>query len=346
MNKIVKGFKKHWIKIWLIVAAVSLSIVSTYAIYTRVTVAKRVVSTQAGAESLFSSDYMSQKGMTTTVSKNDSSEDAQVEMHVFNYAYPKESVYRNSLTQYDLTATIGTLDANGAFTELADTAGLTGRTYSITYNKNSVSFSFNAANGTKHTFTDCSILGENANEDLFTLVFDKSELGENANNYCIKLEAEPYDNDLPKLTGYVKVRYSRSASNGWRGEVETLDASKDYDGFNYYLEGNGTGMLTFRWDKSKVTINKQFLNNKDNQFFNRTSENVYAAYTQPLDEASLPTDPNNSNMVSLTIKVDSSKRNRYEVQFYKVDPTNIYDKSAVEGYLPNTNPSDWNPDQT
>lgn len=345
MKKLMKKFKKHWITAWLIIAAVSLCVVTSYAIYTRVTVAKRVVSTDAGTEDLFSSDYMSQKGVTTTVSQTDNTQNAEVSVHVYNYAYPKESIYKNTETQYDVTATIGTLDSDDVFTELSDTAGLTGLTYSVTYSQNSDTFEFNAANGTSHKFVGCSISGDRAYGDLFTLVFDKSELSETPKNYVIKLEAEPYDNDLPKLTGYIKVRFSKSASNGWRGEVEKLDNSKDYDGFNYYLEGNGSGMLTFRWNKSKVTINEHFLNNKDNEFYAKNGD-VYTKYTQPLQESDLATDPNDSNIVYLTIKVDSTDKNRYEVQFYKVDPSNSYKKIDVEGYLPSTSSNDWVPDQT
>lgn len=346
MKNFMKKFKKHWIKAWLIIAAVSLCVVTSYAIYTRVTVAKRVVSTDAGTEDLFSSDYMSQKGITTTVSQTDNTQNAEVSVHVYNYAYPKESVYKNTETQYDVTATIGTIGSDDIFTELSDTSGLTNRTYSVTYAKNSETFLFNATNGTQHKFDGCTITGDRAYGDLFTLVFDKSELGEAPPNYCIKLEAEPYDSDLPKLTGYIKVRFAKSASNGWRGEVEKLDDSKDYDGFNYYLEGNGAGMLTFRWNKSKVTINKQFLNNKDNEFYNKTGD-VYTKYTQPLKESDLATDPNDNDIVYLTIKVDSTITNRYEVQFYKVDPSTIsYTKTDVEGYLPSTSSNDWVPDQT
>ena len=64
----------------------------------------------------------------------------------------------------------------------------------------------------------------------------------------------------------------------------------------------------------------------------------YVKYSGAPSEASLTGD---GNMVSLTLEVDSTKQNRYEVQFYKVDPTYDYSKTAVQGYLPNTSSSDW-----
>ena len=52
-------------------------------------------------------------------------------------------------------------------------------------------------------------------------------------------------------------------------------------------------------------------------------------------------------MVSLTIEVDSTKQNRYEIQFYKTDKENDYTSSVVkENYLPDTTPSDWVADVT
>lgn len=332
MNKIIKKFKKHWIAIWLVVAAVSLTVITSYAIYTRVTVAKRVVSTQAGTGSLFTSDHMSENITKTTVPRTDTTIDATVEVYVYNYIYPKEAVYRSDETKYDVTATIGTLGENDSFQELSDKSELAGLNYSVSYKTET--YAFSTTNETHHTFTACSIAGDKANKDLFTLVFDKSELGSAAKNYCIKLEADPYDNELPKLTGYIRVRYSKPASTGWKGEVEDLDSSKinNYDGFNYYLEGNGKGKITFKWKRSKVTINKDFLNNTNNKFEGFVD-------TAPVESALTETD----GYVSLTLNVDSSKQNRYEIQFFKVDPSNIsYTKSDVESYLPTT--TSWTPD--
>ena len=273
---------------------------------------------------------MSENVTRSTVPKTNVSENATVEVHVYNYIYPKEAVYRSETTKYDVTATIGTLGENDTFQELTDKSGLEGLTYSISHNTET--YTFSTSNLTHHTFSECSIAGDKANQDLFTLVFDKSELGSQAKNYCIKLEAEPYDNELDKLIGYIKVRYSKAVSVGWKGEVEELDTSKinSYDGFNYYLEGNGKGQITFRWNRSKVTINKDFLNNPNNKFVGFENAPVESSLTET------------DGYVSLTLKVDSSKQNRYEIQFYKVDPDDSYGKSDVENYLPKT--TQWQSD--
>lgn len=338
MNKISKTIKKYWITIWLIIAAISFSLITTYAIYTRITIAKRVVSTQAGASSLFSSDYMSEGGTKTIEPKTDTTTDPEVTVHVYNYIYPKEAVYRSNVTEYDLVATIGKFDENEVFHEISDLEELT---YSIKYNATNEIFTFGGDNGTNHTFYGCSIAGEAAYSDLFTLVFDKSELGNNAKEYCIRLVAYPYDNDLPRLTGDVMVRYSKQASVGWSGEVEELNNSiiDSYDGFNYYLEGNGKGKITFKWNASRLTINKEFLNNTENVFYNKVSDEEFEKYnTHPVESELTPDD---EGFVYLTLEVDSTEKNRYDIQFFKVDPTYNYSKSDVEGYLPDSN--DWTP---
>ena len=258
MKKVLNALKKNWIMVWFIVAAFSLSIITAYAIYTRITIAKRVVSTEAGASSLFSSDFMNIGRMKTIEPFTDSTQDATVSVHVFNYAYPKEAVYRSEETLYDLKATLGTLNDQDEFSAINDSAKITALsdlTYTITYDKTGELFKFGTEDEITHTFKECSISGDRAFGDLFELVFDKNELGNTANNYCMLIEADPYNVDLPKLTGVVKVRFSKQATTGWKGELEELNSSKDYDGFNYYLDGNGKGKLTFSWDTNYVTIN-------------------------------------------------------------------------------------------
>ena len=145
------------------------------------------------------------------------------------------------------------------------------------------------------------------------------------------------------LTGYVMVSYTKQASSGWSGELEELDTNKDYDGFNYYLEGNGKGKLTFRWNPTYVSINKDFLNNRNNKFYYKDNDN-YVAYQAAPVEADLT--PDGDGMVSLIIEVDSAEQNRYEVQFYKTDSkVNDYTYSVVkDDYLPDTVAGDWESD--
>lgn len=340
MDNLLKKMKQNWIVVWFIVAAIILLSGSAYAIYTRVTIAKRVVSTQAGASSLFSSSHMNNGGMKTIEPITDNTQNASITVNIYNYAYPKEAVYRNEDTQYDLVATIGTIDSSDNFVPLSDASALTDLTYSVTYGSQTFTF---GASGLTHTFSGCVILGEGAHSNQVSLVFDKSELGNTPNEYCIKIEANPYSSDLQNLVGYVMVRYTKQASAGWSGELEELDSNKDYDGFNYYLEGNGKGKLTFRWNPTYVSINEDFLKNRNNKFYYKDNDNYVAYQAAPVEANLTPVD----GMVSLTIEVDSTKQNRYEIQFYKTDKENDYTSSVVkENYLPDTTPSDWVADVT
>lgn len=332
VNKLTKALKKHWITLWLVVAALSLAIVATFAIYTRITIAKRVISTQAGVNSLFSSDHMNSTMMKVIEPMMNNSRDAEVPVYVFNYAYPKESVYREDETEYELSASIGKLDLNDNFTPLSGDklTALGAMNYSITHNTSGESFKFGTGGSASYTFKDRTIAGGAPNFDQFTLVFDKNEVSSSPNDYCMKLVATPYNSDLPVLTGYVMVRYSKQANTGWSGALEEIDADKedDYDGYNYYLEGNGKGRLTFRWNAEKLAINPDFLNNPNNSFSGTVSE------------------PDANGMSELTINVDSANVNRYEIQFYKVDSKNYsYSRTDVEHYLPDTDPTDWVPDE-
>ena len=76
--------KQNWIVVWFIVAAIILSSGSAYAIYTRVTIAKRVVSTQAGASSLFSSSHMNNGGMKTIEPITDNTQNASITVNIYN----------------------------------------------------------------------------------------------------------------------------------------------------------------------------------------------------------------------------------------------------------------------
>ena len=192
MKKFVKIFKKRWITIWLIIAVVSLSAVTSYSIYTRITIAKRVVSTQAGTASLFSSDHMSAGGIKTISPKTVDNEDASVTVHIYNYAYPQSALFRKDDTEYALIARIGYLDSDETFHELTDTAAinsLSSLNYSIKYEDGNETFEFGSPNGTSHSFEQCTIGGDSANSNTFTLTFDKIEFGSESPNYCIELMA-------------------------------------------------------------------------------------------------------------------------------------------------------------
>lgn len=341
MHDILKKMRKHWITVWLVVCVFAFASFGTYAAFTRINIVKRVVSTDAGAGARFSSDCMnsSTSGMITRKSFSSQSDVPTVTVNVFNYPYPKASLYRNAVTEYDVVATIGTHDGT-TFTALAgeDLAGLS-NDYYMNYN-NGTNRSFNASSGTL-SFDDCRMAAGKVNPDTFNIHFDAAELGDNPPGYCVEVIATPKDTSLPVLKGYISVRYVKSAETGWTGSLEELDDNKVYDGYNYILEGSGAGRITFSWNPTYLTINKQFLQNLENEFYvsvNGTPTKISGNSSLTEDSSYFPTV---NGMKSITLVVDSQNKNRYEVQFYKTNTSGNfnYQNSAIVGYLPDS--TEW-----
>ena len=336
--KLLKMLRKNWITVWLVIAALSLTAIVSYAAYTRVNVVKRVVSTGAGIGERFSSDVMSAAVTVTKKGFDDDSVVPSVTGKIFNYPYPKSSLYRNAITDYTLTATIGTY-VNNSFTPLSGT-NLTNldTAYAIKYKTTGTIETFKAHGGTV-TLT-CSMAAGKMDPDEIYMYFSTDELSSDEENpapgYYVQLVAEPDDKELPTLTGYVTVRYQKVASTGWNGNLETLDNNLFYDGYNYTLEGTGKGRITFRYNSEFVTINKYFLQNSENTFYiNGTNTSGNDGITED--------DFGTTGMKSITLVVDSEKKNRYVIQFYKKNTSgnNDYSNSAISGYLPATDASDW-----
>lgn len=333
--------KKNWITVWLVVVALSLTAVVSYAAYTRVNVVKRVISTGAGVGDRFSSDVMSSAVTITRKGFDDDSVVPFVSGKIFNYPYPKASLYRSAVTDYTLTATIGTY-VNNTFVPLSgnDLTDLD-ETYAIKYTPTGTLQTFKANGGT--VTLACSMAAGRVDPDEIYLYFSTDELSTDENNpapgYYVQLIAEPDDKELPTLTGYVNVRYQKVASTGWNGYLETLESNLDYDGYNYTLEGTGTGRITFRYNPTYVTINKYFLHNPENTFYINSAN---TAGNNSITEDSFPTDPS-TGMKSVTLVVNSEIKNRYVIQFYKKDTSgsNDYSNSAISGYLPTTDENDW-----
>jgi hypothetical protein len=340
MQNVWKLFKKHWITIWLIIAVSSLFSFGVYAAYTRITIAKRVVSTDAGVGDKFSSNILKNAVMRKTIkSESDAANDVEVEVYIYNYVYPKEYTYRNVDTTYKLIAKLGTISDQNVFTGLTN-ANVAGKTYKIEYTPSNPSYtgaleqSFSSSGEAVLTFNNCKLSGGSAVRDVFTLTFDKSELGDAPNGYWMELTAIPDDNSLPKIVGYVKAQLATGSSTGWTGRIED-GANINNDGFIYVIEGNGTGEFTFKWDPAKVTISRQFLQNKENTFIiNNAEVHGSASVTEDI----LETD---GAMKQLTMKVNSLTRPRYEVQFYKYD-SDSFDFSELGTYLPSS--TSWRED--
>ena len=342
MKKTIKFLKKNWIRLWIVVVALALSGVVTYAAFTRINIVKRVISTDEGVGDRFSSDYMQSSGVFKTIeTKNSQTDIPTVLVHVFNYPYPKSAFYKNSETTYSLTASLGTMEGN-VFTALnsgnltqEETALLNSGGYKIALGTDERTFSSTVLST---DFNSCTLAAGGAHSDEFVLSFDVSEVSDSPKEYYMELVATPDDSGLPTLTGYVAVRYAQTATSGWSGKLETLDSQKSYDGFNYILSGTGSGEITFKWKSEFVLINKQFLENKNYKFKVNGTEYTGSATVKTLVDNLAP---DASGYKYLTLVVDSTKINRYEVQFFKSWAFGADYENSISDYLPSTSETDW-----
>lgn len=335
LKKFLNFLHKNWITVWFLICIITCTSLISYAAFTRINIVKRVVSTDVGAGVRFSSDSMdsSNAGMISRKSFYSQSADPNAEVYVFNYPYPKASLYRNTVTEYDVVARIGTHDGT-TFTPLTGET-LTGLSddYYINY-KGGANALFNSSYA-PILFENCRMNAGKVSPDCFNVHFDSAELSDNPPEYCVEMIATPKDTSLPTLKGYISVRYIKTAESGWTGALEELDNNKEYDGYNYILEGSGEGRITFSWNPNLLTINKQFLQNPDNKFY---IDEAVVLGGSSLTESSFSTV---FGMKSITLVVDSQEKNRYEVQFYKTDTSgsNDYRNSVIKSYLPDS--SNW-----
>ncbi len=210
MNTSCKA-KVSWITIWLIAAVVAFSGIVAYAAYTRVTAVKRVVSTRAGAGVLFSSNYMS-NGMKPQVSLEygdyeeflDDGTNPTYNMTVCNYSQgDKATWYVANDIHYQITATLRlnekyTADDLPEGDELIGTykpataSDLGDLKFGIKYASDSDYTYFSSDNLTSDNSTmtielpasGSYVLSKTeASSNMFSILFDKSELMRNAPNF-------------------------------------------------------------------------------------------------------------------------------------------------------------------
>ncbi len=342
MQKVLQKIAKNWITVWLIIAVLVFLSISAYAAYTRLTVAKRVISTGEGAGDMFASDMLLDSSLWSvkTVSYSNLSDTPNVPLEIFNFPYPKRTACAADDTVYDLTVTLGKLNNTNQFTDLSnEEITALSNNYKVQKGEGEI-FTFGSTDEednrvVTHTFENCSITGGAFNSNLFTLIFDTDELtSATPNGYCIKLEAIPDDSELPTLRRVIMVKYIKTADSGWNGSLETLEDGTDYDAYNYIIKGDGSGKFTFTWDQSYVTINEKFLQNPDVTFY-IGGRNVTG--NDSLNEDALSTNAE-TGWKELTLVVNSREKNRYDVQFFKIDNSTpaSYDNDDIAGYLPDS----------
>ena len=330
MQKTLKAFRKHWVTVWLVIAVLASIGVIVYASFTRVTVAKRVISTQKETGVLFSSNYM-ESGIAKNSSASyykDANDNLVVDLYVYNYATPKTNpFYRDDNIEYTITARI-VKDINGTALTADDRTAISGLTYKFG------DFKFNSTNGFETTLSSQILHNDRSDRNHYTLTFDPSEISEETTppGYCIYVEASPVGiADLPTIKGYIGVSLSEVIDPGWRGEIVDEEGS-DYDGYNYEITGNGIGVLTITWNNTKLEPNDLIFNDSKFKFVNQDTNTTVTGGTAGSTSALIKVDGTSS---SLAIRLNSNTDVRKLIQFYKVEENESYSVTQIKSFVDN-----------
>lgn len=344
---ILKGFKNHWITVWLVVALMALGTIIAYGAYTRISIVKRVVSTSPGAGLLFSSNYMRDPyALTEEVAdpkdyggENQPAHPVYV-VNVCNYAQGDKSVFYSDHTfTFTLKAQLVKnvqSGANGITSEsltASDIAALAADSnVEGSVDKFFMIENISLIDGAEHTIgTTYELNKGSASSQNFSVTLDRSELQKNKPEYYVKLTASPnkYTNDLTEqIVGYIGVSQRTVTKVYWEGGIsdqltyntgatytdehgneQPVTAYYDYDAYNYVINGYGVATINFLYDPSKLKISKIFLADID-----FTEEN---ANETDFSKAKM-TAQENWKKISMTVTDADS---RFELQLYKTSDT-------------------------
>lgn len=267
--------------IYFALAAILAVTAVTFAAYTRLGSAKRVV-TVKGSEQLFTSDVLLEF-------QNDS----QIQTRVLSFG-EEEKVFsivvsnylQGDMTKYDTknipyTLKVELLDADGKSV-----------TDSSVYSKLSVNKTSMASNPV--SIPDQVLNGGAAAYQMYTFSFDPEIL-----NYRIKITAETTRSEYKNL-GRVISFTTNSAITDWSGsfidaEKAAVDGKKELGIINYKISGQTEGNYELSWDSSKVEIDQWCLRKMT---------------------STTPTQNDNKKSVELHLGVENTPK-QYLITFYR-----------------------------
>lgn len=311
MKTILRKLAKYWTTIWLILsisAAVGLAVLGAY---TGVNSVKHVLSTQAPSGVLFSSNSLKATA-NSTISSSQRLSSRQYDITICNYEQIKAAEPNPEDIIYNLTASLKVRDGNTYkdLSELDDGAEkqqyielLENRSYKIKLQQDdgsgdSYENEYNLANepNYKHTFTGYKLTGNVLSTDVFRIEFDPIELEDTEPDFYIFVQADPVSpGGIESVKNLYCAAQSTYEASAWRGSLLETDCDTvDYDFYNYIISGSGKGTIEVMWDNSMFEINPFFLE----------LEGITTVETI-------------KDWSKITLEVDSTKENRYDIQLYK-----------------------------
>ncbi len=310
-DKLLKGLKKYWITLWLVVILLSVFILGGITAYTSITSVKKVVSTKGGAGVLFSSNYMQPTDTPSprTVSISAETTNPSVDVTVCNYSQDDPTTYNDSNIQYNFTAELITY-VNGEEQNLtaSDFDGSSNygsmNSYYLKFGEEQKYFDENDGKLTVE-FTDKLLTKNKKSVDTYSIFFDTQQLtkwGEISQVY-VKLTAKPTvkTGGISDISAIIGVAPKTEQIVGWNGKFtdDSSVSAEKYDGFNYQIYGSGKGTVTLSWDESRLEISPWFL-----------SSITY-------EEITANSEDSESKVRTIKFEVNSQDISQYDVQFYR-----------------------------
>lgn len=316
LKKIKKMLKKHWITFWMLFAILAVTGFVAYARYNdNRNVTKRVVATQKGERSLFTSNFLStsvpQQIRTVAV---DESNDQFFDISIYDYDIKNPGAEYPTDITYDLTATFYNSAGTSVLT-LAEVEARIGTDSVNLYNfsgESTATTPFLTIDKDKRSDSDQRTVTQAAKVDSFRLYLPISMKDK---DISVKIVAEPAGYaDLPESIGAVFSIKAQAFTKitGWHGDFND-DKSKSpsgYDGFNYCITGNGVSEGVLSWDNTLVEPNMQQINQ-----IKKPGATVITVGTKS----------------SITLSLDSADNSgRYDIQFYVANNGSGTGRTAID----------------
>ena len=331
-HKLKKFIKRYWTLLWIIAAlAVMLSAV-VYAAFTKTNKAKSVVARYGTVSSRFSSNYLEETGREKPVYVTSTDGKFGDTVLISNYSQTNPTFHYDTVINYKLEMKLGYLNGsnfvpiNGSTSSDVFDLGERYIIARVTGNNGfakTVRFGYNS--GDSITYEDTiyksgdnyllSLPGTASVSDAIELEFSadqKESLFAETPTYDKKLylEITATPDPLSSYTGLTalsaQICLAQSAkveSITWTGDYnENMSAGgkspDELDGYNYVIQGMGSGTALLRWKPQYIEANEQFL-----------LEELGLSIGQ------LPTESGGWKTIVFT--VDSNAKNRYDLQFYR-----------------------------
>ncbi|MGN0632878.1 MAG: hypothetical protein ACI4JW_03315 [Oscillospiraceae bacterium] len=327
---ILNFIKKQWLILWIISAALTLTVLYASAEYLgENSVMKRVVVADSEQKSMFSSNILEENGTSAYKPQYISALSAEditngktydIGMLLWNYSRTNPSKWYPQDINYTLKAEL--VNQNG---ELLTAENLTENKTITILKDGEVKFTLSSSN-LSDSFSDTLVHKTNSTTDnSYTIRFSNNWDLQNDMNICVRISATPDKGsdadkykDISEISAIVGLRELQSmGSSGWQvylNEQRIGGAPEDYDAYNLVVTGSGKADIVLTIDTNKLTFNRYFYNEILRIKNFSDGEVVY-------------TEPGTNGIATLTIKADASKnrgtaenpeyRNRYDIQLYK-----------------------------